>query len=219
MFLGHFAAALSGTRATARPSLGWLFAACQLPDLIWPVLVLAGVERVSVDPGNTAYTPLSFDHYPWSHSLLTVAVQAVVLGGMFRALRRDGRGAVVVGALVVSHWLLDALTHRPDLPLWPGGDARIGLGLWNNVPATLALELAFFGAALAFYAGGTRGQDRVGRAGFIVLVAFLVGSHLAAAFGPPPPDATIVAGSALAIWALVPIAAWVDRHRAPRALS
>jgi membrane-bound metal-dependent hydrolase YbcI (DUF457 family) len=213
MFLGHFAAALAARRATSRPSLGWYVAACQLPDLIWPVLVLAGIERVSIDPGNTAFTPLSFDHYPWSHSLLMCAVWGALLGGLYLALRRDVRGAVVIEALVMSHWLLDFITHGPDLQLIPGHAARVGLGLWNNVPATLAIESLFYVGAIALYTTITSAQNRAGRVGFWVLVAFLLGIYVANAFGPPPPSATMVAASALALWVLVPIAAWIDNNR------
>ena len=218
MFIGHYAAAFAAKRVASRPSLGWFFAACQLPDLVWPLLVLAGVERVSIDPGNTAFTPLSFDHYPWSHSLLMVAVWGAALGGLYLALRRDLRGALVIESLVMSHWILDFITHRPDLPLVPASSARFGLGLWNNVPATLALESLFYFGAVALYVTITTAKDRVGRVGFWVLVAFLLGTQLANAFGPPPPNATMVAASALALWILVPVAAWVDKHRTARAL-
>jgi membrane-bound metal-dependent hydrolase YbcI (DUF457 family) len=213
MFIGHYAAALAAKRVAGRPSLGWFFAACQLPDLIWPILVLAGVERLSIDPGNTAFTPLSFDHYPWSHSLLMCAVWGAALGGVYLALRRDLRGALVIESLVMSHWILDFITHRPDLPLAPGSAARFGLGLWNNVPASLTIETLFYIGAVWLYSMLTRPVDRVGRVGFWVLVAFLLGTHLANAFRPPPPNVTMVAASALALWVLVPIAAWVDGHR------
>jgi membrane-bound metal-dependent hydrolase YbcI (DUF457 family) len=213
MFIGHYAAALAAKRLTTRPSLGWFFAACQLPDLIWPILVLMGVERLSIDPGNTAFTPLSFDYYPWSHSLVMCAVWGALLGGLYLALRRDLRGAVVIEALVMSHWLLDFVTHRPDLPLVPGSATRFGLGLWNNISATLGIETLFFVGAVSLYAMMTKPVDRVGRVGFWVLIAFLVGTYLANTFGPPPPSAAMVATSALALWLLVPIAAWIDRHR------
>lgn len=219
MFIGHYAAAFAAKRVASRPSLGWFFAACQLPDLIWPILVLAGVEHLSIDPGNTAFTPLSFDHYPWSHSLLMVAVWGAALGGLYLALRRDLRGALVIEALVMSHWLLDFLTHRPDLPLTPGNTTRVGLGLWNNVPATLAIESLFYVGAVALYLTITTARNRAGRVGFWVLVAFLFGIYVANAFGPPPPSATMVAASALALWILVPIAAWVDRNRAATPLA
>jgi membrane-bound metal-dependent hydrolase YbcI (DUF457 family) len=217
MFIGHYAAALATKRFTTGPSLGWLFAACQLPDLIWPILVLAGVERLSIDPGNTAFTPLSFDYYPWTHSLVMCAVWGALLGGLYLALRRDVRGAVVIEALVMSHWLLDFITHRPDLPLIPGNPSRFGLGLWNNVAATLAIETLFFVGAVSLYVMVTKPIDRVGRVGFWVLVAFLGVTYLANVFSPPPPSATMVAASALALWILVPIAGWIDHHRSAAA--
>lgn len=204
---------MASRRAAALPSLGWTFAACQFPDLLWPIFVLLGIERFSLDPGNTAFTPLSFDHYPWSHSLAMDVVWGVMLGGLYFALRRSARGAVVVGALVVSHWILDWVTHRPDLTLVPGSEARYGLGLWNNVSATLAIETLFFAGAVWLYVMITRARDAAGRAGFWVLVAFLGGTYLANVFGPPPPGTAMVTASALALWVLVPIAAWIDRHR------
>lgn len=213
MFLGHFAAALSTKRIATRPSLGWLFAACQFPDLIWPIFVLTGIERLRVEPGNTAFTPLAFDHYPWSHSLLMTFVWGALLGGLYLALRRDSRGAIAIGALVVSHWVLDWLTHRPDLPLVPGDTNLLGLGLWNNVPATLSIELLLYVGAITLYVMTTRARDRVGSAGLWVMVAFLFGIYLTNVFGPPPPGAPMVAASGLALWILVPIAAWIDRHR------
>jgi membrane-bound metal-dependent hydrolase YbcI (DUF457 family) len=215
MFIGHFAAAFAAKRITTRPSLGWLFVACQLPDLVWPIFVLAGVEQLTVDPGNTAFTPLSFDHYPWTHSLVMTAIWGALLGGVYLSLRRDVRGAVVIEALVMSHWFLDFVTHRPDLPLIPGNPARLGLGLWNSVPATLAVETLVFVGALWLYAMVTKPIDRIGRVGFWALIVFLLGTYLANAFGPPPPSPTIVAASALALWIIVPIAAWIDRHRRP----
>ncbi len=82
MFVGHFAVALGAKRAAPRIPLGLLVAAAIALDLIWPLLLLAGVETVRIDPGNTAFTPLAFDHYPWSHSL----VMALVWGGLTAAI-------------------------------------------------------------------------------------------------------------------------------------
>lgn len=216
MFLPHFSAALVGKRVAPRPSLGWLVAAAQLPDLVWPLFVLAGWERLRVDPGNTAYTPLDFQHYPWTHSLLMVVAWGLALGAVYFARARDRRGAAVIALAVVSHWVLDWISHRPDLPLVPWSDARYGLGLWENVAATLVVELAVFAGAIAIYLRATSARDRIGRIGFWSMAALLLVAMLGAAFGPPPPSATAVAASAIAIWLFVPLAAWVDKHRAPR---
>src|SRR5512137_1303143 len=115
MFLGHFGLALAAKRASPRTSLGTLVAAAQWIDLVWPALVLAGVEIVRIDPGNTRVTPLDFESFPWTHSLLLVAAWSALLGGAYLLRTRNRRGALVVAALVVSHWVLDAVVHRPDL--------------------------------------------------------------------------------------------------------
>ena len=117
--------------------------------------------------------------------------------------------------LVISHWVLDYVTHRPDLPLTPGGADRLGLGLWNSIPGTLAVELPIFAAGLFVYLRQTEARDRIGSIGLWGLVAFLFAVYLASAFGPPPPTASAVAWSAEAMWLLVFWGFWVDKHRLP----
>lgn len=218
MFLGHLGVALAAKRAAPRASLGTLVAAAQLIDLAWPVLVLAGLEVVHVDPGNTRVTPLDFAHYPWTHSLLMVVLWAALLGGAYLARTRYRAGALVCAAAVVSHWLLDLVVHRPDLPLWPGGP-EVGLGLWDSLPATLLVEGGLFAAGLVIYARATRPRDGVGRWALVALALFLVLVYAANLFGPPPPSGEAVAGGALAVWLLVAWAAWVDHHRVARAAA
>ena len=214
MFIGHFAVAFAAKRAAPRVSLGTLFVACELVDLAWPALVLLGVERFAIRPGITAFTPLEFLHYPWTHSLLLVVGWAVLFGIIHYSFRKSSWAALVVGLVVLSHWVLDAIVHRPDLPLLPGGEARIGFGLWNSVAATLAVEGAMFAAGLASYLYSTKPKDRSGRWGLWGLVAFLLAAYAGAAFGPPPPSIEAVAWSGLAgglvtcIWGY-----WIDRHR------
>ncbi len=219
MFIGHFAVAFAAKRAAPGASLGTLVLAAQFLDGIWPLLVLSGVERVEVAPGDTAFTPLAFTHYPYSHSLLASLVWAALFAGAYLILRRDRRGAVVLAALVVSHWVLDAASHRPDLPLYPGGEALVGLGLWNSVAATLFIEGLLFSGGLGIYLAGTRARDRSGGAGLWALVAVLLLAYLGAAFGPPPPDAATVAHAGLLGWLVVAWAYWIDRHRAPAAVA
>lgn len=212
MFLGHFAAALAAKRAAPRASLGTLVAAAQLLDLAWPVLVLAGVEVVRVDPGNTAYTPLDFERYPITHSAAAVAGWAALAGGLYFARRRYRAGAWAVAALVASHWLLDWLTHRPDLPLWPGGP-KAGLELWASVPGTVAVEGALLAGGALLYGTATRWRDGVGRFGLYAFLALLLLIAAAGLLGPPPPSAEAVGYAGLALWLFVPLAAWIDRHR------
>ncbi len=213
MFLGHYAVALGSKRAAPRTSLGTLVLAAQLADEVWPVLLLLGIERVRIEPGLMAASPLDFVHYPFTHSLLFAVLWGLLLGLVYLGIRRDRRGALVVGSVVVSHWFLDVIVHRPDLPLWPGSGMRVGLGLWNSMAATLVLEGGFFALGVWLYARTTRAVDGVGRWGFVAMVAFLAVAYLAAGLGPPPPDVRTLAVSGLALWIFVPWSYWVDRHR------
>ena len=212
MFLGHYAVAIGAKRAAPRTSLGTLIAAAAFLDLVWPVLVLAGVERVVVAPGATAFTPLDFEYYPVSHSLVMSVVWGAAFGVAYFLVRRDLRAAAVLGLLVVSHWFLDAVVHRPDLPLTLGGDARVGLGLWNSIPGTLAVELAMFAAGVWLYLRATPARDRIGSLGFAAFVVFLLAIYAGAAFGPPPPSASAIAWSDMGQWLVVALAAWIDAH-------
>lgn len=217
MFIGHFALGFGAKRAAPAVSLGTLFLACQLADLLWPTFVLLGLEMVEVRPGDTAVTPLDFVSYPYSHSLVALLLWGVVFGVGYVLIRRSRIAAgVVIGALVVSHWVLDVLTHRPDMPVTIGGPARLGLGLWNSVPATLAVEILLFAMGVGIYARFTQARDRRGAFGFWGLVAFLLIVYFVNLFGPPPPNATAVAWGAQALWILVIWGYWVDRHRQAR---
>jgi membrane-bound metal-dependent hydrolase YbcI (DUF457 family) len=216
MFLGHYAVAIGAKRAAPRTSLGTLIAAAAFLDLVWPVLVLLGLERVAVAPGATAFTPLDFEHYPISHSLVMSLVWGAAFGAVYFLARRDVRAAAVLALLVVSHWFLDAVVHRPDLPLTLAGDTRVGLGLWNSIPGTLAVELAMFAVGVWLYLGATRARDRIGGAGFVAFSVFVLAIYAGAAFGPPPPSAAAIAWSDMGQWLVVALAAWIDAHRSAR---
>ncbi len=124
-----------------------------------------------------------------------------------------GRGAVVVGLLVVSHWVLDYIVHIPDLPLYPGGP-KLGLGLWNSVAGTVIVEAVMFVAGIGVYLATTRARDRVGRYGLWGFVVLLVASYGASLFSPPPPSVTALATGAIVFGGLfVGVAGWVDKHR------
>ena len=212
MFIGHAAVALAAKPLLPRVNLALPLAAAFWVDMVWPVLLLADIEQVRIDPGNTAFTPLDFMHYPWTHSLAAALAWSLLFGAC--CLKSGKREALVLGLLVFSHWVLDALSHRPDLPLWPGSDTMVGLGLWNSVPATLAVELAMFAAGVWIYVRSAPARDRIGAWAFWSLIVFLVIAYAGNAFGPPPPNVPAIAiagivGSALfTVWAW-----WADRHR------
>lgn len=212
MFIGHYAAGLAAKAVAPRTSLGTLLLAAGFIDLLWPVFLLLGLERVRIAPGITAATPLDFEHYPLSHSLLAVTGWAVGLGAAYQWLRRYPRGAVVVGLLVLSHWLLDALAHRPDLPIVPGSEARVGLGLWYSVPATLAVELTLFAAGWWLYLRATR--PVAGRRQWPLwgLAAFLLVVYAGNLFGEPPPSVAAIAWLGQAQWLLVAWGYWAEKR-------
>jgi membrane-bound metal-dependent hydrolase YbcI (DUF457 family) len=214
MFIGHFGLALAAKKVAPTVSLGTLFVAAQLADLAWPLLVLAGVERFEIRPGITAVTPLDFVHYPWSHSLAALLVWGIAFGLVYRLARgASRRTGWTIAALVVSHWVLDVVTHRPDMPLAPGDSHKLGLGLWNSMAATVVVEVTLFLACLAVYLHATRAVDRIGRYALAGLVAFLLAVYVANLVGPPPPSVNAVAVAALAMWLLVAWGYWIDRHR------
>lgn len=213
MFIGHFGLGFGLKRAAPAVSLGTLFMAVEFVDLLWPTLLLFGVEHVEVVPGITTVTPLDFVDYPISHSLLMMAVWGLLFGGVYWAIKRSSVGAAVCGLAVVSHWFLDWLVHRPDLPLHPGDSPVHGLGLWNSLPATILAEFAIFGAGLAVYILTTRAIDRKGNIGLWALAAFLVAIQLGNLFGPPPPSVQAIAWAGHAQWLLVAAGYWVDRYR------
>lgn len=216
MFIGHFAVALAAKKPAPRTSLGTLMMAAQFPDLLWPILLILGVERVEIVPGNTQVTPLAFVHYPYSHSLLGVLLAAITLAAIYKGLKGYTREAVIVGLAVFSHWILDAATHRPDLPLYPGSSFMVGLGLWNSPLWTLIVEGAIFLAALLIYMRATRARDKTGFYSFWAFIVFLVAIYFENLFGPPPPSVEILAISGLGIWLLVAWGYWIDRHREAR---
>lgn len=213
MVIGHFAVAFAAKRVAPRTSLGTFFVAAQLADLCWPIFLLLGWEQVRITQNVNPFLTLSFTSYPWSHSLATEIVAGIAFGALYFAVTRYSVGAIVVALLVPSHWLLDLVVHLPDLPLYPGGAARLGFGLWNNPPATMLVEAVLFAAGLAVYARSAQPRDRVGRYGLWALAAVLIVIYLASAISPPPPSVTALAWTALIGWPLTLFPWWVDRHR------
>jgi len=213
VFIGHFAVGFASKRAAPRASLGVLMAAPLFLDLLWPIFLIAGVESVRIEPGNTVVTPLDLHDYPWSHSLFTSLAWSAVFAAAFWAATRYARGAVVLAVGVFSHFVLDFVTHRPDLPLYPGSPISVGLGLWNSRPATLAVEIALFVVGVAIYARTTRAINRRGAIALWTLVGFLLLFYAANIFGPPPPSVDFIKYGGLTGWLFVPWAWWIDRNR------
>lgn len=211
MFVGHLGVALAARKADRAPSLVWLMTAANFVDLVWPLFLLLGLERVRIDPGNTAFTPLAFESYPWTHSLLMGIVWGIALAALARWRGVAKTGAWIVGGLVVSHWLLDFVTHRPDLPLWPWSDRVYGLGLWHSIPATFVVEGLLWLIAIGLFLSARRPR---GLHGQLALWSFVLVSTLpwvSSPFETPPSDARALAMFSLFGWIIVPWAWWIER--------
>ncbi|MFT3850637.1 MAG: hypothetical protein QM739_18770 [Propionivibrio sp.] len=213
MFIGHFGLGFGAKTLAPKTSLGTLLMAAQFIDLLWPVFLLLGLERVHIAPGATRVTPLRFEHYPFSHSLLAVCGWAVLLGGVHFYRRRDRRSAVVIGALVVSHWFLDAVVHQPDLPLLPGSHLLVGLGVWSSLPLTLLIEVPLFLCGVWLYIRRSVASDAVGKWGLAALIVVLLVIYAGNLFGGPPPNAQAIAWAGQLQWLFVLCGYWVDKHR------
>ena len=214
MFIGHFAVAFAAKKLSPKTSLGMLVLAAEWIDLIFPVLILAGLEHAGIRPGANAFLRLDLTDYPISHSLVAVLGWSVLLGGLVLWRTRDRTAALVVAATVLSHWLLDFVTHTPDMPLWPVGPL-VGLGLWKSLTGTVAVESLMFAGGLWLYFRATAARDRSGTWGVAALAAFLVLLYVGNLTSPPPPDVQSFAAVGLAAWLLPVWAWWGDRHREP----
>lgn len=217
MFIGHFAVGFGLKRWLFQVSLGTLFLSAQFLDLLWPTLLLLGLETVAIRPGITVVTPLDFVSYPWSHSLLMAMFWGSVVGGLVGWVRKSPGAGLLVGLAVVSHWVLDFFSHRPDLPLVPHGETLLGLELWRSLPATVAVEGTLFALGLWFYQATTAAKGPAGRWGLWCLVVFLLGIYVANLLGPPPPDVRALAWVGQAQWLLVAWGYWLDRQRTSKA--
>ncbi len=216
MLIGHLAVALGAKKIEPEVPLGATVAAAFALDLVWPILLLAGVEVVRVSPGNTAFMNLAFEAYPWTHSLALVLGWSVLGALVAKKIFGSWRSGLVLGALVLSHWLLDVVTHRPDLPMWPGGP-MVGLGLWNSIAGTIVVEAGLLAVGLWMYRSASESADRVGTVALWALVGVTSLLWVSQPWAPPPGSPNAVAWGALVLWIFPPWAVWIERHRSVRA--
>lgn len=211
MFIGHFGVGFAAKSVDKKISLGTLFLASQFIDLLWPILLLLGLESVKIEPGNTAVTPLNFISYPISHSMIGVIFWGILFGVIYYVIKKNLRGSILLGVLVFSHWLLDLLTHRPDLQLFPWSDYKVGFSLWNSFTGTLILEGLIFVLGVFVFYTVSKVQSKSKQILFWSLVIFLAAVYVMNLVGPPPPSEQPIAIVGLSQWLLVAWAYWIDR--------
>ena len=213
MFIGHFGAGFAGKKFSKSASLGTYFMAAQWIDLIWPILLLLGIERVEIQPSASAVTPLNFTYYPFTHSLVGVIVWAILFGLVYYFIKKNLRVSILLGLLVISHWFLDLLVHIPDLPIYPGESIKVGLGLWNNFMATVVLEILIFGIGAYLYISVTKNKNKTGIYSLIGLITFLILIYASNLFSPPPDSVEAIGIVGNAQWLIILWGYWIDKNR------
>jgi hypothetical protein len=217
MFLGHYGVAFALKRAEPKLSLGTLFIAVQLADLLWGVFLLLGWEHATIVPENQAI-PLEFTDYPISHGLLGMTIWGVVAAALYyswptRDTNRHWQAALLVGLAVLTHFPLDVLVHLRDLPLLGNDSVKLGLGLWNHPTAAMVVELLTLGAGVAVYIGLRSHRHPLRPVRLAVLLAVLLATYFASQYGPVPPSITAVGvGDVVLLLVLGGLAAWADRR-------
>jgi hypothetical protein len=214
MFIGHFAVGFAAKKLNSKPSLGTYFLAAQLLDLLWPTFLLLNIEQAEISHDPTNPIPLSFTHYPISHSLITVIGWGLLVALIYSLNRKNPKAAVLLGLCVITHWLLDLIVHIPDLPLYPGNSLMVGLGLWKSKIVTLIVEFTLFAVSVGLYLKSTTPKNKTGTFATWALIIFLIIIHLMNTFGAAPPNMKVVAWAGQLQWLFVIWAYWSDRNRA-----
>ena len=216
MLVGHLAVGLIAKRVEPKISLGTLFLATMAADFLWCVFMLAGLEHVQFRPGMGAANYLVASDIALSHSLLTNVVWGTLFALVYFWRRRYPRGAWILGLVVVSHWLLDFISHRPDMPLAPGLQKYLGLGLWTSTRATVVVEGGLWLAAIIIYVRATKPKNRLGTFVFWPVIAFLTLAWYGNIAGPPPPPGSAAIRSIVFFALIVGWAYWINRLRPVR---
>lgn len=213
MLIGHLAVGLSIKRVEPRISLGTLIAAALFADLLWSIFMLAGIEHVGILPGVKLNRLIGYE-IAYSHSLLMDVFYGALFAAVYFLWRRYPRGAWILFAAVLSHWFLDVVSHRQDMPIAPGVDAVFGLGLWNSIPATILVEGGFWLLAIIAYARATCPKGRAGTYGFWSAIALLTVIGAGNLVTPPPSNAVRAGIGSLTLFLLIVAwAYWMDHVR------
>jgi hypothetical protein len=155
MFVGHFAVAFLLWRLFPQVPLPVVLIAVSFPDLVWSVLVPAGVEKVKINPDTPLQKFVVFEKFPYSHSLVLGSVLSLPVGILIAGLLNNPLVVPIFVAGSASHWLLDTVVHLKDLPvLGFDGDRKVGAGLWKRGPLAFVVEYVFYVILTVFALSG-----------------------------------------------------------------
>jgi hypothetical protein len=216
MGVGHVAVALGASRAAPRVNVGWLVFAAFLSDFLLGIFASFGLEHAYV-PDSYATRHYLLFQFPYSHGLVALLIWATICGFLIsRAYGLESRRIwVVIGLVVLSHFVLDGLVHVAGLPLLGPNSPKLGLGLWKQMPLELLLEtlMALSGVAIYWRVSGSERStiSRYGMAIFVILVAAMTWTQLGLTQPPPTRQLEI---SWIAVPLLFSAIAWgLDRKR------
>lgn len=191
MGVGHAAVAIGAAKVAPRVNAGWLLFAAFLADFLLGIFALAGLEQTHVPPDYASRHYLTFT-FPYSHGLVPLILWGALFGFLVSRVQHDDRRRVflLVGALVLSHFLLDGLVHVAGLPVLGENSPKLGLGLWRHLPLELALEsvMSLIAVVLFLKTAGvaTSASSRWGIPIFLVLLAAITWTQLWAKEPPIP---------------------------------
>lgn len=215
MFAGHYAPAFAAKALKHAPSMGAAFIAVQLVDVAWASFVLTGVEHARITPDFLAMSDLELYDMPYTHSLVGALAWSVAGALVYRSFdKKNGWiGALLIGALVFSHWLTDFLVHAPDLALYPGGP-KVGLGWWDNPPLAIGSELGLFVIGFALYITSTKPNGVAGRISPWLTAGLMLVVLAFEKLGPGQEHINQAAMSALAAYTIfAALGFWLDATR------
>jgi len=212
VFVGHYGPAFGLKRWAPAAPMWSLAIGVQLVDVVWALLVPAGVEKIRITPGFTASNSLDLQYIPFTHGLTATIGWAAMFGIAIWLVYKQSRAGVAAGLAVFSHWIADYLVHVPDLPLF-GNQHKVGLGLWNYKWPTYALELAVLGLGMLLYVQGTKARDRIGKLGPPIFFVVLAVMQIVNNEGAPKSPNGMAIGAFVSFLGVAAVATWIDRHR------
>lgn len=213
MFIGHYGVGLAAKGIDRKPSLGTLLMAAQFLDLIWPVFLISGLEKVKIEIGATKLTPLNFGYYPFTHSLGAVVFWGILFGLVYFLFKRNLKSSLLMFFLVVSHWIIDFIVQPHDIPLFPWIKNKLGLGIWNSPIVSISIEVLIFLVGAGIYIHRTHSKNEKGIIGVWSFLIFLLAMYIMNVFGSPPASTGSVVFAGLAQWIFIIWGYWIDKNR------